>query len=111
MARARQKAENPPARLIGELRHLRQDFREAHATYGRQVEGGIERLVEALQDPPKTPTRKKGETPTVKPSALHDIEKMLAVVKALTFKPHKGRRKDLRHVEHLVSTFLTRVDE
>ncbi len=110
MARKRQKAEHPSARLIGELGHLRRELRETLVAYGGRLEGGIERLACTLKEPPKVRQQKKGVLPKVNPTALRDIKKMLTLVKDFTIKPQKGRGKDLRRVEHLVSTLLRRVE-
>ena len=54
---------------------------------------------------------KKGKRPPIVRSALHDMEKMLVLLQDFTFKPKKGRPKDLRRVEHLVAQLIARVDE
>jgi len=96
--------------LAIELEHLRLLFREVLAAYSNRVEGRIVHVIEALQDVPDLKLKpSKSKRPTVDP-IMRDVQAMLHSLHSLKVKPDKGRRKDLRHIEEALSSFLSLIE-
>jgi hypothetical protein len=76
--------------LVLELRRLRAMFTEITERYIANAEGEIAAVIDAVEGRPLPAAR---------------VEKMLEVVRALSVKPRKGRRKDLARIEG-VTAFL-----
>jgi hypothetical protein len=70
--------------LVLELRRLRAMFTEIAERYVANAEGEIAAVIEAVEGKSLPAAR---------------VEKMLEVVRGLTVKPRKGRRKDLVRIE------------
>lgn len=70
--------------LVLELRRLRAMFTEIAERYVANAEGEIAAVIEAVEGKSLPAAR---------------VEKMLEVVRRLTVKPRKGRRKDLARIE------------
>lgn len=70
--------------LVLELRRLRAMFTEIAERYVANEEGEIAAVIEAVEGKSLPAAR---------------VEKMLEVVRGLTVKPRKGRRKDLARIE------------
>jgi hypothetical protein len=70
--------------LVLELRRLRAMFTEIAERYVANAEGEIAAVIEAVEGKSLPAAR---------------VEKMLEVVRGLTVKPRKGRRKDLARIE------------
>jgi hypothetical protein len=70
--------------LVLELRRLRAMFTEIAERYVANAEGEIAAVIEAVEG---------------KPLPVARVRKMLEVVRALSVKPRKGRRKDLARIE------------
>ena len=70
--------------LVLELRRLRAMFAEIAERYVANSEGEIAALIEAVEG---------------KSLPVARVKKMLDVVRALSVKPRKGRRKDLARIE------------
>lgn len=74
--------------LVLELRRLRAMFTEIAERYVADAEGGIAALVEAVEGKSLPAAR---------------VDGMLRIVRDLSVKPRKGRRKDLVRIEKIAS--------
>ncbi|RJP18094.1 MAG: hypothetical protein C4529_13595 [Deltaproteobacteria bacterium] len=75
--------------LVLELRRLRAMFAEISERYVANAEGEIAAAIDAVEGKPLSAAR---------------IEKMLEVVRDLSVKPRKGRRKDLARIETIAAS-------
>ena len=82
--------------LVLELRRLRAMFTEIAERYVANAEGEIAAVIEAIEGKPLPAARGK---------------KMLEVVRGLTVKPRKGRRKDLGRIDTIVASLRKELGE
>ncbi len=84
----------PLPTVAEELAFLRKTFRDLVAAYGAAVEGEITHLhtLVCAEDAVKKKLSARRAT---------DLRVMLTLLRALEVKPAKGRRRDLKKVEHL----------
>ena len=82
--------------LVLELRRLRAMFTEIAERYVANAEGEIAAVIEAVEGKSLTGAR---------------VGKMLEVVRALSVKPRKGRRKDLARIETIVASLRKELGE
>lgn len=82
--------------LVLELRRLRAMFTEIAERYVAGAEGEIAAVIEAVEGKSLNAAR---------------VEKMLEVVRALSVKPRKGRRKDLTRIEAVVASVRKELGE
>jgi hypothetical protein len=82
--------------LVLELRRLRAMFTEIAERYVANAEGEIASVIDAVEGKSLPAAR---------------VEKMLEVVRALSVKPRKGRRKDLARIEILSSVLRKELGE
>lgn len=82
--------------LVLELRRLRSMFAEISERYVANAEGEIAAVIETVEGKPLPAAR---------------VEKMLEVVRALSVKPRKGRRKDLARIEGATASLRKELGE
>ncbi|MGZ8441098.1 MAG: hypothetical protein ACXWXD_10035 [Candidatus Deferrimicrobiaceae bacterium] len=82
--------------LVLELRRLRAMFTEIAERYVANAEGEIAAVIEAVEGKSLSSTR---------------VGKMLEVVRALSVKPRKGRRKDLARIEAIAAALRKELGE
>ena len=82
--------------LILELRRLRAMFTEIAERYVANAEGEIAAVIDAVE---------RKSLPAAR------VEKMLEVVRRLTVKPRKGRRKDLARIEGATASLRKELGE
>jgi len=82
--------------LVLELRRLRAMFTEIAERYVANAEGEIAAVIEAVEGKYLTGAR---------------VGKMLEVVRALSVKPRKGRRKDLARIETIIAVLRKELGE
>jgi len=82
--------------LVLELRRLRAMFAEIAERYVANAEGEIAAVIEAVEGKPLLAAR---------------VEKMLAIVRGLSVKPRKGRRKDLARIETIAALLRKELGE
>ena len=82
--------------LVLELRRLRAMFTEIAERYVANAEGEIAAVIEAVEGKSLPASR---------------VEKMLEVVRRLTVKPRKGRRKDLARIEGATASLRKELGE
>ena len=82
--------------LVLELRRLRAMFTEIAERYVANAEGEIAAVIEAVEGKSLPAAR---------------VEKMLKVVRNLSVKPRKGRRKDLARIETIAAALRKELGE
>lgn len=82
--------------LVLELRRLRAMFTEITERYVANAEGEIAAVIDAVEGRPLPAPR---------------VDKMLEVVRTLSVKPRKGRRKDLARIETIVAVLRKELGE
>jgi hypothetical protein len=82
--------------LVLELRRLRAMFTEIAERYVANAEGEIAALIDAVEGKSLPAAR---------------VEKMLEVVRGLSVKPRKGRRKDLARIENIAAALRKELGE
>ena len=82
--------------LVLELRRLRAMFTEIAERYVANAEAEIAAVIEAVEG---------------KSLAAARVERMLAVVRDLSVKPRKGRRKDLTRIEGIAASLRKELGE
>jgi hypothetical protein len=82
--------------LVLELRRLRAMFTEIAERYVANAEGEIAAVIEAVEG---------------KPLSVARVGKMLEIVRALSVKPRKGRRKDLARIEGIAASLRKELGE
>ncbi len=82
--------------LILETRRLRAVFTEIAERYVAEMEARIASAVQAIETKPLSPGK---------------IDAMLKVVRDLTVKPQKGRRKDLTRIERVTEALFQTMEE
>ena len=82
--------------VASELAFLRKNFRDLIAAYSTQIEAEITALHIAV----RTDGESKKKLPA---SRAHDLRDMLSLLGNLSFKPTKGRRRDLKKIENTVA--------
>jgi hypothetical protein len=82
--------------LVLELRRLRAMFKEIAERYAANTEGEIAAVIEVVEG---------------KSLSVARAGKMLEVVRALSVKPRKGRRKDLARIEGAVASLRKELGE
>lgn len=82
--------------LVLELRRLRAVFTEIAERYVANAEGEIAAVIEAVEGKSLNAAR---------------VKKMLEVVRTLSVKPRKGRRKDLTRIEIIVASLRKELGE
>ena len=82
--------------LLIETRRLRAMFSEIAERYVANTEGKIVSVIDAIE---------------AKPLPAEKIGGMLKLVRGLTVKPQKGRRKDLSRIEKAAETLLKALEE
>lgn len=78
-----------------EIAFLRKNFRDLIATYAMQVEAEITSLHIAI-------IADAGNGKKLPSSRAHDLRDMLSLLRSLSFKPAKGRRRDMKRIENAV---------
>ena len=82
--------------LVLELRRMRAMFTEITERYVANAEGEIAAVIEAVEG---------------KSLSVARVQKMLEVVRALSVKPRKGRRKDLARIERAAASLRKELGE
>jgi hypothetical protein len=82
--------------LVLELRRLRAMFTEIAERYVANAEGEIAAVIDAVEGKSLPASR---------------VEKMLEIVRALSVKPRKGRRKDLARIETVAAALRKELGE
>ena len=82
--------------LVLELRRMRAMFTEITERYVSNTEGEIAAVIDAVEGRPLPAPR---------------VEKMLEIVRALSVKPRKGRRKDLARIETIAAALRKELGE
>jgi hypothetical protein len=82
--------------LVLELRRLRAMFTEIAERYVATAEGEIAAVIDAVEGKSLTAAR---------------VEKMLEIVRALSVKPRKGRRKDLARIGDIAAALRKELGE
>ena len=82
--------------LVLELRRLRAMFTEISERYVANAEGEIAAVIDAVEGKSLPASR---------------VEKMLEVVRTLSVKPRKGRRKDLARIETIAAALRKEIGE
>ena len=82
--------------LVLELRRLRAMFAEISERYVANAEGEIASVIDAVEGESLSAPR---------------VEKMLEVVRSLSVKPRKGRRKDLARIETIAAALRKEIGE
>jgi len=82
--------------LVLELRRLRAMFTEISERYVANAEGEIAAVIDAVEGKSLPASR---------------VEKMLEVVRTLSVKPRKGRRKDLARIETIAASLRKELGE
>lgn len=85
----------PTEQVVAQLTAVRRTFREVLRHYSEEVEADITRLIDSVSEEGET---KRGELTKTK-----DFRDMLMLLQSLDVKPVKGRRRDLKRVETLVT--------
>ncbi len=85
-----------PAKLLeSELRKLRSEFRQILRVYSARLEIQLAQSVATLQA-----TKSPDELPR---EHLHQLRDLTTMVRKRKVKPEKGRRKDLRKIDSLIT--------
>ncbi|PYM01515.1 MAG: hypothetical protein DMF13_07680 [Verrucomicrobia bacterium] len=97
------KPETSPVRHLQlELRELRRELRTTARVYAQRLEHDLAVTRDALERyAPAVLTREQ----------LHRVRDIAMVVRNRRFRPEKGRRKDLRKIENLISDLRPLVDD
>jgi hypothetical protein len=82
--------------LILELRRLRAMFTEIAERYVNDAEGGMAAVIETVER---------------KTLSVARLDGMLKIVRGLSIKPRKGRRKDLAHIEKVAGSIRKELGE
>jgi hypothetical protein len=87
--------------LIEQLTFVRRTFREILRSYGSEIETEVLRLAKRVtSESEKKVTRER----------VHEMRDILMLLRDLEVKPEKGRRRDLKRIETLVSDIREIVD-
>jgi hypothetical protein len=84
---------SPSKAVVSELQDLRAELREAASTYAARLDAEIERVCTAVE-------AAAGNTSGTK---VRDLRDMLTLLRHRQVKADKGRRKDLKKIESVVS--------
>ncbi len=96
------KAKETPGRLVAkELTSLRSLFRETNAAYIARIEGEIEQIRDLIVTTATRPTR----------AQTHSLREMLGLIRQLSIRPEKGRRKDMKKIDSLISELRLLIDD
>ena len=82
--------------LLAQLQHLRTEVKEISRLYAANLQRDIVQLIEFLNEN-QAPAKAKNSR-----EANPVLSKMKETLDAMTLKPEKGRRKDLRRIEQAV---------
>ncbi len=85
---------SPTKAVVGELQNLRNELREAVEGYVARLESEIERVRVRVE---------AGSTKTLSGAKIRDLRDMLTLLRHRQIKADKGRRKDLKRIEAVVS--------
>ena len=85
----------PTEQVLEQLAAVRRTFREVMRHYGDGVEAEITGLIHSVSE--------EGETKRAIVTKTKDFRDMLMLLHSLDVKPVKGRRRDLKRVETLVT--------
>jgi phosphoenolpyruvate synthase/pyruvate phosphate dikinase len=86
---------SPTKAVVAELQNLRAELREAADSYATRLESEVDRVRVAVET---------GSTAKNLSSArIRDLRDMLTLLRHRQIKPDKGRRKDLKKIESVVS--------
>lgn len=90
---------SPARHLESELLHLRAELRQTMRSYGARLETQLAQSLAALHAsaPPEELPRER----------LHQLRDLTAMVRKRKVKPEKGRRKDLRKIDSLITDLFT----
>ena len=93
--RNRAAATSPARHLESELLHLRAELRETIRSYGARLEIQLAQSLATLRAsaPPEELPRER----------LHQIRDLTVMMRKRKVKPEKGRRKDLRKIDSLIT--------
>jgi phosphoenolpyruvate synthase/pyruvate phosphate dikinase len=86
---------SPTKAVVMELQNLRTELREAANSYATRLESEIERVRVAVE----SGSRAK----SLSSARIRDLRDMLTLLRHRQIKPDKGRRKDLKKIESVVS--------
>jgi metal-dependent amidase/aminoacylase/carboxypeptidase family protein len=84
---------SPSKAVVSELRDMRAELRESASSYAARLDAEIERVCRAVETA-------GGTSASVK---IRDLRDMLTLLRHRQLKPDKGRRKDLKKIESIVS--------
>lgn len=84
-----------------EIHHLRSLFRDTISNYGMLVEGEIAQLADPILE------SLEQSHPGMTSEQLEIIQEMTTMIRQLRIRPEKGRRKDLKKMEDLVTQLTT----
>jgi hypothetical protein len=82
--------------LLAQLQHLRTEVKEISRLYVANLQRDIVQLIEFLNENPAPAKSKNSRVPDPV------LSRMKETLDAITVKPEKGRRKDLRRIEQAV---------
>ena len=85
---------SPTKAVVGELQNLQNELREAVEGYVARLESEIERVRVRVE---------AGSTKTLSGAKIRDLRDMLTLLRHRQIKADKGRRKDLKRIEAVVS--------
>jgi hypothetical protein len=86
---------SPTKAVVTELQNLRAEVREATDSYAARLESEIERVRVAVET--------GGNSKNLSSAKIRDLRDMLTLLRHRQIKPDKGRRKDLKKIESMVS--------
>lgn len=86
---------SPAKAVVTELENLRAELREATNSYATRLESEIERVRAAVEA--------GGSAKSLSSSRTRDLRDMLTLLRHRQIKLEKGRRKDLKKIESVIS--------
>jgi len=93
---------SPTKAVVTELQNLRTELREAANSYATRLETEIERVRVAVE------SGSSGKT--LSSARIRDLRDMLTLLRHRQIKPDKGRRKDLKKIESVVSDLAMMIE-
>ena len=86
---------SPTKAVVSELQDLRAELRDAVDSYGARLESEIERV--------RLKVEAGGTVKSLSSARIRDLRDMLTLLRHRQIKADKGRRKDLKKIESVVS--------
>jgi hypothetical protein len=84
---------SPSKAVVSELQDLRAELRESASSYAARLDAEIERVSQVVESA-------GAKSSSVK---IRDLRDMLTLLRQRQLKPDKGRRKDLKKIESVVT--------